>query len=86
MNEYKHTQRLIFFCTDIRSGGSGLELVGVATSTNAAYKLTNHVDTEKEEECEYASVSQRCSPVVSPLLTSDEKKGEDHGIFTHIPK
>ena len=60
-----------------------MELVGVATSTNAAYKPTNRADIENEEEYQYASVSQRCcSPVVSPLM----KKGETYGISACFSK
>lgn len=33
-------------------------------------------NTEKEEECQYASVSQRYSPVVSPPLMSEKRKGQ----------
>ena len=53
-----------------------MESVVIVTSTNEAYELVKHADRAKEEECQYASVSQRCPPVVLPPLMSEERKGE----------
>ena len=53
-------------------GGSGVEFVGVATSTNAAYEL---VKQAKEKESEYEGVDQSVPPVGPPPLPHGREGG-----------
>ena len=53
-------------------GGSGVEFVGVATSTNTAYEL---IKGAKEKESEYDVVNQSVPPVAPPPLPQDREGG-----------
>ena len=52
------------------SGVSGVEFVGVATSSNAAYELVKHA-----RESEYDVVDESVPPVVPPPLPQDREGG-----------
>ena len=60
------------------SGGSGVEFVGVATSTNAAYELVKHA---KEKESEYEIVDQSVPPVTPPPLPQEREGG-----YVNLPR
>ena len=57
------------------SGPAGMECVGIATSTNAAYELMKHSGRMKEREAEYEVVGLSISPVVPLPLPQERENG-----------